>query len=680
VAQVFQPGFLVARAFEPVPERMARPNNPPEPTAPPRDIPGMNAVLAVAGLAGLAAIVLEYGFREGVRPVETGRLHVAVAAAVAIFVLDWLARLALAPRPAEFFGRNWGRPAMMGLAALSPLAGFLGLTGLATSTGTPPYALVLQAYLCAELLLRSPGLLRLPLLAKIGPAWGLIGGFALLCLAGAGLLMLPVATPEPTSSQAKVLFFWDALFTSVSAASATGLTVRDTGRQFTPFGQVVILVLIQVGSLAVMVFGSAAAVLVGRGLARSSCRRLTAIAEEPPGPGQIRRLARFIIATTLAVEAVGAAMIYPMFAAAPDVDGGTMSAASAIWHSVFHSVSAFCNAGFSLYGRGMMAGVDESVWGEPLRDHWQMLGVLSPLIVLGGVGFPVLADCGAYAWARCRSLWAQIVRPDERPAQRPAQRPADRRADRPTIAPGEAGLPGLSPHSRVVLWMTGVLIFVGAVGLVAVEPWPGGPGPAEARHPIGGGAGGGGDWDDMQLPRRLREGLVLSVSARTGGFNTIDIRELSDAGKWWTCGLMIVGGSPGGSAGGMKTVTVFLMVAAVWSFLRRRKEVEAPGGPASFDLVRRAVSAAVLYLALLGLVTLGVTILMRPGYSFMDLFFESCSACGNVGLSTGVTTSLNDAAKMVLTGGMLIGRLGVLTLLLAPHGRERQGDMIVVWE
>jgi trk system potassium uptake protein TrkH len=509
------------------------------------------------------------------------------------------------------------------------------------------------------LLLRRAAALDLSSLPRrLGLPALLLGGFAAMCLAGTGLLSLPVATPEHTSQHHKVLWFVDALFTSVSATCGVGLTNRDTGLHFTPFGQAVLLALIQAGGLGVMIFGT----LLIRHAARGPAARGESLplAQSGGAAGPFDEIAagplvRRIVVWTLLIEAAGAAMLYPMFAAVPDGADRPQSLASAAWQSVFHSVSAFCNSGFSLYGRNLTAGVGESQlseWGQPLRDHWQVLGVMAPLIVLGGVGLPVLADCGACL--RAAAGWAGRRL---------------RRRDDLTSVPSPS--PRLSPHSRIVLWMTAVLILVGAAGLLAVEPRPGKPAPSQERQPLGGGNSRLGDWADPNMPHRLQATVFLSISARTAGFNTVDLRELSDAGKLWLCGLMLVGGSPGGTAGGMKTVTAFLLVAAVASCLRRRPETHIFDRPVSPRLIEKALTAAVLYLALVALTALGLSVLMRPGYSFLDILFESCSACGAAGLSTGLTPSLNDEAKYLLLAAMFAGRLGVLSLFLALAGRPR---------
>jgi len=174
----------------------------------------------------------------------------------------------------------------------------------------------------------------------------------------------------------------------------------------------------------------------------------------------------------------------------------------------------------------------------------------------------------------------------------------------------------------------------------------------------------------MPTSRRIRRAVFQSITARTAGFNTIEVGELSSAGKLWMCVLMTIGGSPASTAGGMKTATVALLILAAWSVLKRRDEVEAFKRSIAAELIRRTVTLAALYMMLLMTITLLLCITMR-GHDFLGLFFEASSACGTVGLSTGVTKLLTTSGKFVIVVGMFVGRLGPLTLLLALTSKFR---------
>jgi len=600
---------LLSRAWRGVPRRMLATT--------------LNVILALTGAAAVAALLLEYGFRPGRLPIGREGLHTMQTVVVAMFILDRVVRLESSVRHAKYLRENWVDFALIGAAGLLLAVG-RGAAGQVVSAGTL-YVIITQVYILATLMLRGVSV-NLDLASSgAHPTWLLIGSFALMCLAGSGLLMLPTATPanQPISYE-------DALFTATSATCVTGLVVRDTGTEFTPFGQAVILAMIQAGGLGIMLFGTLLAVLIGRGLTLRGSEALGQMLVTE-GIGHLARVAKFVVAMTVGMELLGAVLMYPMFAA-PQGDH-VPTFAQAAWNSVFHSVSSFCNAGFALYRTNMMHGLKEG-WARPLRAHWQIHGVMAPLIVLGGVGFPVLQDCGRYVRQHVAT--------------------ALRRARARRLTPVAARRPKLSLHSKIVLTTTVVLIAAGAGGLMLfghVRPHQ----------------GVGGEQDPL---RKLTfgEAVFQSITARTAGFNTVDMQaDLSNAGRLWLCGLMIVGGSPASTAGGMKTATLAVLALTAWSMVRRRNEVEAFRRSIGAELLRKTVTLAGLYVALVVLVTLLLLCVNLSSDDFLRVFFESCSACGTVGLSTGVTPTGNDmlAAKLILTGAMFAGRLGPLTLLVA---------------
>ncbi len=599
----------------------------------------LNVVLAAAGLAAVAALVLEYGFRRP--PVSLSLLRTAETVIVGVFVFDRLARLLLARSRGDYLRENWLDFLLIALAGVAVALSFWlygGYHGV-MSAGTF-YVVITQAYLFLTVVLRGVGLNVHFAERGWHPTWLLAGSFVFLCLAGSGLLMLPTASPEGAT-----VYYVDALFTSTSASCVTGLIVRDTGRDWTMFGQVVILTLIQLGGLGIMLFGTMVLMLMGRGLSFRTAQTLDE-AITGGGIGRIGRTVSFVILTTFLLEAVGAVLLYPAFSAPRG--GRVPTPATAIWDSVFHSVSSFCNAGFSLYSRNMAAGVKEG-WAVPLREHWQIIGVMAPLIVLGGLGFPVLQETTRWGWEHVRRWWRRVRR-----------RPEGRFTDQLR--------PRMALHSRLVLLTSGAAIVVGAVVLPAVEPW-GPETPHVGRHEtvnrqVRREEAAARDWRNLPPAKRVRAAVFQSITARTAGFNTIDMDELSNAGKMWMCGLMVVGGSPASTAGGMKTTTFALLVLAAWCMIRRRGEIEAFGRSVAAPLFRRAVTLGLLYFALVATVTLLLSVVLR-GEAFIDVLFEACSACGTVGLSTGVTNRLNVPGKSVIIAAMFIGRVGPLTLLVA---------------
>ncbi|MEI7837988.1 MAG: potassium transporter TrkG, partial [Planctomycetota bacterium] len=415
-------------------------------------------------------------------------------------------------------------------------------------------------------------------------------------------------------------------------------THKPTGTQFTFFGQAVILLLIQTGALSILFAGAVLARLAGRALAPARADEALA---RPVGP-----TVRFVLTATLACEAIGAIAMYSMFAAARP-DGSALTGLQAAWYSLFHAVSAFCNAGFSLCPRGLMQGLNEG-WPQPLRGAWQVYGVIAPLIVLGGLGMSVLGE---------------LVRV-------------------PARIFGGGPRPSLSGHARVVLTATAILIVAGAGVLLAVESSPRGHSPEkltrwvdESDRPAAGERLVPGERKLYALPpgQRAVQSLFESISARSAGFSTVDVGSLTPGGTLWLCGLMSVGGAPGGAAGGMKVTVLAVLVLAAWGALRGRL-TRGNHPRVSLHLLARAVTVALAYTGLVG----GVTILLclATGWDsrfFLKLLVEACSACGNVGFSLEVSERLGrgmELAKGALIAGMFLGKAGfaALALSLAPGG------------
>ncbi|MBL7219799.1 MAG: hypothetical protein ISS69_06785 [Phycisphaerae bacterium] len=601
----------------------------------------MNVILASAGVAAVAALVLEYGFGK-TPPIGKFWLHLIQSMVVAVFIADRFIRLFLSRDYLKYLRENWTDFALMGAAAVVLVV--YSRYGEVLSAGAI-YVIVTQVYILVALIIRGVNVNLRFADSGIHPARLLVGSFVFMCLVGSGLLMLPAAITDGEWARWGYL---DSLFTATSATCVTGLVVKGTGSTFTPFGQAVILGLIQLGGLGIMMFGTVMAMMVGKMLSLKGTDTLGQMLNTSQ-VGQIARVARFVIVATFALELLGAAGLFPMFLAANGNGGAPLTVPRALWYSIFHSVSAFCNAGFSLYDKNMMAGVGDGF--SALRDRWQMLGVISPLIILGGLGFPVLQDIGRWFGSLVERM---------------------RRARRGKWSMDFSPLPRsrLTLHSKIVLSTTVLLLIWGAAILWAVEtietprPFTPGRGPND-RTAVSD------NWHNTSTLGKAKESIFASVTARTAGFNTIDMNQLSDGGKLWMCGLMTVGGSPASTAGGMKTVTLAILVLVACSVLRNRSELEIYQRSITVDVIRKVVALAVLYMCLLLAIALLLSITMGGTYHFIDLLFESCSACGTVGLSTGVTEKLNDPARGVVIAGMFIGRLGPLTLLLAMAGRTR---------
>lgn len=418
---------------------------------------------------------------------------------------------------------------------------------------------------------------------------------SLLLLIGTGtvLLRLPIAHTGPA------LGWLDALFTATSAACVTGLVVVDTGSRFSFFGQFVILALIQIGGLGVMTIGTVVLLALGQRPTAIVRHLLTGLARHRPTL-RARDILGIVISITLLVEFVGALILFFAFAHAHP-------APQAAWLAVFHSVSAFCNAGFALWPDSLT---------RYAADPVVNLTVMG-LIITGGLGFIVLVELQTWLASRMRR----------------------------TGAPQR-----LSLHSRIVLTATAVALGGGTALILLLEMSN-----VLAHRPWG---------------ERLLIAGFHSVSARTAGFNTVDIAVLSNPTLLVLLVLMFVGAGPGSMAGGIKLTTATVVLALVGHRVRGNREVRVFGRAVSDATLQRAVVLAVLVALLIGLTVCTIEMAGAGGPpsiekrgELFEVIFESVSAFGTVGLSMGITAELNAVAKVLIIALMFIGRLGPLALM-----------------
>ena len=434
---------------------------------------------------------------------------------------------------------------------------------------------------------------------SLRPAHVLVSSYVGAILIGTLLLSMPLSWHDAVTVKPV-----DALFTATSAVCVTGLIVKDTGLDWSYFGQGVILLLIQIGGLGLMTFSTFFVYLMGRRVAlreRVLVRETFGdiLAEDP------RTLVTGILKITVFVEAVGILLLFLRFSR-------DFSAGRALFVSVFHAISAFCNAGFSLFSTSFM---------KYRSDLW-INAVVMTLIIIGGLGFPVLADIAGYK-RRKRSGYA-----------------------RP-----------LTLHTRMVLVLTAALIATGAVAGFFLEMNRG--------------------LVDCSLGTRIMSSLFLSVTARTAGFNTLDTSALSTATLFVVMMLMFVGASPGSTGGGIKTTTFGIFLATARARLRGQDEINVfrrtiPREVSNRSLAVFAASlSAVLGFCLALLVTERASV-GAGGNMFRNVTFETLSAFGTVGLSTGITPSLSTAGRALVSALMLVGRIGPLTMVMMMlEGRQR---------
>lgn len=439
--------------------------------------------------------------------------------------------------------------------------------------------------------------------------------FVTLILLGTVLLKTPMAV-APGSE----LSWLDALFTMTSAVCVTGLVVKETGTDFTPFGQGIIALFIQLGALGIILFGSTLAMLLGRSLSYRENLNLSEMLQDQP-LDRLNTFARFILLSTLGIVALGAVLLYPMWDAA---DAPTTE--RRLGMSVFHAISAFCNAGFDLTGDSLIG----------YRHAWLTHAVIAPLIILGGLGYPVLENLA-------RVTRYRIVR---RLRRRPG-RPAPIRSEQSELErPGLLAPARITLHTKLVIVTTlGVYIY----GVLALS----------TAQILGGAMDDGWSWGGTG--RMFLDSSFLSIASRTAGFTPVPMDELEHGSIFALITLMIIGGSPGGTAGGVKTTVLAVLVLSVIATIRQRPETEAFGRTISDAIVRKAGTIGVCYLFLIGATTL--LLMITEEAPFEVVLFEAVSAATVTGLSLGLTPELSSTGKSVVIVTMFLGRVGPLALL-----------------
>ena len=415
----------------------------------------------------------------------------------------------------------------------------------------------------------------------------IILGFAGVILLGALLLMLPIST-----TAGGVTPFNETLFTATSAVCVTGLVVQDTGSYWSAFGQAVILTLIQIGGLGVVTVAASLALLSGRKISLMQ-RSTMQDAISAPQVGGIVRLTRFILRGTFLIELLGALVVLPVFCR----DYGWRG----VWMAIFHSISAFCNAGFDILGTESnrypsLTGYADS----PVINITIML-----LIVIGGIGFLTWNDI---CENKCRFHRYRM-------------------------------------QSKVILVTTGLLILLPAVFFFFS------------------------DFSALPAGKRLLASFFQSVTPRTAGFNTVNLSAMSSASQGVMILLMLIGGSPGSTAGGMKTTTLAVLLANAVATFRQRDSAQFFGRRVDCSAVKTAATILMMYLVLFfgG----AVFISAYENLSLSTCLYETASAVGTVGLTLGITSQLHITSQMVLITLMYLGRVGGLTLIYAAFSGKK---------
>ncbi len=417
----------------------------------------------------------------------------------------------------------------------------------------------------------------------------IILGFAILILLGTFLLMLPFATQNGQGA-----LFSDALFTATSAVCVTGLVVQDTATYWTTFGHIIIISLIQIGGMGVVTVSMAISALSGKQITLKQ-RSTMQEAISAPKVGDIVQLTAFIIKMTIIFELLGAIVMFPSFYQNFGLIRG-------LWYSVFHSISAFCNAGFDLMGiKSTYSSLTHFV-GNPTINF-----VIMALIVIGGIGFVTWND----------------------------------------IKVNKHHIHKYRMQSKIILATTSLLILIPAVYFFFFE------------------------FKDVPLNERILTSLFQSITTRTAGFNTADLTQISEVGTAVTILLMLIGGSPGSTAGGMKTTTIAVMLSTSISVFRRKEHTQFFGRRINEDTVRHAVTILMMYAILF--FAGGCVISSIENLPLLTCLYETASAVGTVGLTLGITPSLGIVSRSILILLMYIGRVGGLTLIFSALSGKR-GD------
>ena len=435
---------------------------------------------------------------------------------------------------------------------------------------------------------------------KLNPPQIMVIGFASIILIGTMLLMLPIATNSGESTS-----FLDALFTATSSVCVTGLIVVDTATHWNLFGQIVIILLIQIGGLGFMTVTTLFALITKKKINLKE-RLLIQEALNQLDLSGLVKLTRYVLLMTFLIEGFGALILSTAFIPEFGLIKG-------IWFSIFHAISAFCNAGFDLMGNvsGPFTSITRYV------NNTTVSLTISLLIVLGGIGFPVILD---------------VVKNKK--------------------------ISKLNIHSKVVLITTAILIFTGMIFIFFIE--------SSNTKTLG----------NLSLKGKLLGALFQSITTRTAGFNTIDLASMHQSSLFIMIILMFIGASPCSTGGGIKTTSIATIVLAVKSFIIEREDIVVFERRVGINAVRKAVS--IFFIGVLVVITGILAInLTQDSFDLIESAFEVVSAFATVGSSIAGSSNLNTFGKIVIMIYMFMGRVGFLTIFIALLSKNSSKKQII---
>ncbi len=539
--------------------------------------------VTVAVLVSLVTIVVESGYRLALPGFLHWGIRVLDYLILVLFGVDIVVGYVFAPSRWGHFKRRW-----LDLAVFVPT-----IVAFATTGSGMSLVVIRQVVVAGQAFTRTRRFAGLLERLKLQPVALMALSFIGMIAAGTLLLTFPAATADGRGAS-----FMDALFTSTSAVCVTGLIVRDTPVFFSRFGQLVILGLIQLGGLGIMTFSASLAAILGRRFSAARRKVVSDLIEETRNVDIVRVL-RYIVLLTLLAEGAGTLLLFARWL--PDFP----SALEALYCAGFHAVSAFCNAGFSLFSDSLVRYAS-----DPAVNL-----VITGLVITGGLGFVVVHELLNRETARRGPLFS---------------------------------LRRLTAHSRIVLATSGILVLAGTLVFFFIEH----------DNALAG----------LPLHGKLIAALFQAVTPRTAGFNTVAMGGLRPVTVLLMVALMFIGASPGSTGGGIKTTTFAVLFLAIRSRVAGRREVEFRDRTVPRDVMYRATAIAVTSVGVVGLFF--IVLLLSESAPFEELLFETTSAFGTVGLSTGVTPLLSLPGRLAVTLLMYVGRLGPLTLALAMRARQ----------
>lgn len=550
----------------------------------------------LTSLLSLGLIIYFYGFPQNN---EGEQFFIQVFEAIfALYVLSFGLRFFFNLERLKFIKRNWFEGLLMVLLLIDLVSlylfGFPIINSIFDSFGfenfTFFYLLFIQIYLLLFVGIDAVKLSSYAARFKIKTTAVFGASFIILIFTGAGLLMLPEMTTIKGSMP-----FWDALFTSVSASCVTGLIVVDTATYFTLKGQFIILLLFQVGGIGIITFALFFAFFLRSGAGIQSQNTVQEMLNTANLVAS-RDLLKQVIILTFIIEAISSVLIYASL-------GSAFEGANRVFHAIFHAISAFCNAGFSLYSNGLFE--------EVIQTNYLLHWIIAGTIFFGSLGFPAIQDIFSRKKLkeRMRFPWKDY-----------------------------------SISTKIALYSSIILTIVGAIFVYLLE----------YNHTL----------IDQTYFGKVTGAMFQSVTTRTAGFNTVDFSLLTVPTLIVMIFLMFIGASSASTGGGIKTSTFVVIFLSVFATIRNRNKVELGGRTISTELLNRAFSIFI-FAATYVFAAVFVMSLTDPNIDIINICFEVVSAFCTVGVSTGITADLSFWGKVVIMLSMYLGRVGILTLVIA---------------